>query len=40
VIHIATSGYSYPDWVGPFYPQKHPRGKMLEYYAENFGFTE
>lgn len=40
MIHVATSGYSYPDWIGPFYPEKTPRSKMLEYYSQHFNFTE
>ena len=40
MIHIATSGYSYPDWIGPFYPVGTKRGAMLEYYAQQFPFTE
>jgi uncharacterized protein YecE (DUF72 family) len=40
VISIATSGYSYKDWVGPFYPPKQPAGTMLEYYSRHFQFTE
>ncbi len=40
MIYIATSGYSYQDWVGPFYPEGTRREKMLEYYARHFPFTE
>lgn len=39
-IFIGTSGYSYDDWLGYFYPPKLPRSKMLEYYAQEFPFTE
>jgi len=28
-----TSGYSYKEWVGPFYPEKLPASEMLRYYA-------
>jgi len=28
-----TSGYSYKEWVGPFYPEKLPASGMLRYYA-------
>jgi uncharacterized protein YecE (DUF72 family) len=40
VIYVATSGYSYPDWIGPVYPQKTARNRMLEYYSSMFPFTE
>ena len=40
LIHIGTAGYSYPDWVGPVYPEGIKKGEMLEYYAREFGFTE
>ena len=30
---VGTSGYSFPDWVGPFYPKGTPRGGMLDFYA-------
>jgi uncharacterized protein YecE (DUF72 family) len=34
-MHIAagTSGFSYKEWVGPFYPAKLPAKGMLGYYA-------
>jgi uncharacterized protein YecE (DUF72 family) len=37
---IGTSGYSYQDWVGPFYPPGTPPGRMLRYYARHFPLTE
>lgn len=40
MIYIGTSGYSYQDWIGTFYPQGTKSGDMLSYYAEHFGFTE
>lgn len=40
MIYIGTSGYSYQDWIGPFYPQGTKSGDMLSYYAQHFGFTE
>ncbi len=40
MIHIGTSGYSYEDWIGPFYPRGMRQADMLVYYAEHFGFTE
>ncbi len=40
MIFVGTSGYSYPDWVGPVYPLGIKKGDMLEHYAQEFGFTE
>ncbi|MHB9093952.1 MAG: DUF72 domain-containing protein [Eubacteriales bacterium] len=40
MILIGTAGYSYPDWVGPVYPEGIKKGEMLEYYAREFMFTE
>ncbi len=32
---VGTSGWSYPDWVGPFYPEKTSRGfSRLTFYAD------
>jgi uncharacterized protein YecE (DUF72 family) len=40
MIHIGTSGYSYDDWVGPFYPEGLPRREWLAYYAREFTACE
>lgn len=40
MIHIGTSGYSYDDWVGPFYPEGLRKGAFLGFYAERFGCVE
>lgn len=40
MILIGTSGYSFPDWVGPFYPPGTERGKMLDHYVRHFGAVE
>lgn len=37
---IGTSGYSYEDWRGRFYPDRIKRKDMLTYYAGEFPFTE
>jgi uncharacterized protein YecE (DUF72 family) len=37
---IGTSGYSFQDWVGPFYPPGTPRGKMFDYYVQHFPTVE
>lgn len=39
-IHIGTSGYSYDDWVGKFYPQGLPRDQWLSFYATKFDTVE
>lgn len=40
MIHIGTSGYSYADWKGPYYPEKIKDTEMLPFYAQDFGATE
>ena len=40
MIWIGTSGYSYPQWRGSFYPDKFPTSKMLEYYSGRFSTVE
>ena len=35
-----TSGYSYKEWLGHFYPPKLPAGSMLRYYAERLPTVE
>ncbi len=39
-ILIGTSGYSYREWVGPFYPQGTQPKDYLSVYADTFDFTE
>jgi uncharacterized protein YecE (DUF72 family) len=39
-ILVGTSGYSFPDWVGPFYPPGIERTKMLDYYVRHFPAVE
>lgn len=39
-IRIGTSGYSFADWVGVFYPETIAKGKMLDFYAEHFDTVE
>jgi len=39
-IRVGTSGYSFADWVGPFYPQGTPRGRMLDEYIRHFDVVE
>lgn len=40
MILIGTSGYSYTDWVGTFYPPGTKRADMLAYYARMFPLAE
>jgi uncharacterized protein YecE (DUF72 family) len=35
-----TSGFSYKEWRGHFYPEELPDGEMLHYYAERFRTVE
>jgi uncharacterized protein YecE (DUF72 family) len=39
-ILIGTSGWHYPHWKGPFYPEKLPARRMLIFYAERFTTVE
>jgi len=39
-ILIGTSGFSYEDWRGYFYPADLPKREMLAYYAEHFPTVE
>lgn len=39
-IHIGTSGYSYKEWKGTFYPADLPAAKMLSFYAGEFSSVE
>ena len=40
MILIGTSGYSFPDWVGNFYPLHIERSRMLDFYAKQFPAVE
>jgi uncharacterized protein YecE (DUF72 family) len=39
-VWLGTSGYSYPDWVGGFYPVGIRQGAMLKFYAGHFPLVE
>ena len=39
-VRIGTSGYSYAEWKGNFYPEKMAAKDMLRYYAERFPTVE
>jgi uncharacterized protein YecE (DUF72 family) len=38
--YVGTSGYSYPEWKGRFYPAKMPAKQMLSFYATRFRTVE
>ena len=37
---VGTSGYSYKEWKGNFYPEKIAANKMLNYYGQQFNGVE
>src|SRR5687767_2749009 len=39
-IRIGTSGFSYADWKGYFYPAEIKQGEMLRYYSRRFQTVE
>ena len=39
-LYVGTSGYSYKEWKGSFYPEKIPARDMLRYYAERLSTVE
>jgi uncharacterized protein YecE (DUF72 family) len=39
-LYVGTSGYSYREWKGTFYPENMPIKKMLRYYGECFRTVE
>lgn len=39
-LFAGTSGYSYKEWKGPFYPEKLKAADMLSYYAERLPAVE
>ncbi len=40
MLTVGTSGYSFRDWKGVFYPEKLAAGDYLSYYAEHFNTVE
>lgn len=40
MLYTGTSGFSYQDWVGHFYPAGMPRQEWLYYYAQEFNALE
>src|SRR5207253_8105880 len=39
-VHIGTSGWSYQEWRGTFFPQRLPRTRWFAHYAERFDTVE
>jgi uncharacterized protein YecE (DUF72 family) len=39
-VRAGTSGFSYKEWTGTFYPEKMKEADMLPYYAERFDTVE
>ncbi len=39
-LYVGTSGYSYKEWKGTFYPEDLPDKQMLRYYGERFRAVE
>lgn len=37
---VGTSGFSYKEWKGSFYPEKLPQKEMLSYYAQRLAAVE
>jgi uncharacterized protein YecE (DUF72 family) len=40
VINVSTAGFSYKDWVGPFYPPGTAKWEMLPFFARYFQAVE
>jgi len=39
-LYVGTSGYSYKEWKGTFYPEDMPNKQMLRFYGERFRSVE
>jgi len=39
-VRVGTSGYSFDDWRGRFYPKEVGKGKMLDHYVQYFPTVE
>jgi uncharacterized protein YecE (DUF72 family) len=39
-LYVGTSGFSFPEWKGTFYPEGLPGKEMLRYYSERLGTVE
>jgi len=39
-VFIATSGWQYGHWTGPFYPEDLPKTRLFDYYSSRFNTVE
>jgi uncharacterized protein YecE (DUF72 family) len=39
-VRVGIGGWTYPPWRGPFYPDKWPQSRELEYASKQFGAIE
>ncbi len=39
-LHVGTSGWTYDDWSGPFYPPEVKGTDRLTFYAQHFDTVE
>src|SRR5689334_15840421 len=39
-LYVGTSGYSYKEWKGSFYPEDLPEKQMLHFYGQRFRSVE
>jgi uncharacterized protein YecE (DUF72 family) len=39
-LYVGTSGFSYKEWKGPFYPEHLPDKQMLRFYGDRFRSVE
>jgi uncharacterized protein YecE (DUF72 family) len=39
-LYLGTSGFAYPEWKGPFYPERIGPRNMLRFYASRFSSVE
>ena len=39
-LYVGTSGYSYKEWKGKFYPQNLPAKQMLSFFSQHFRTVE
>lgn len=39
-VRIGCSGYHYKHWKGPFYPERFPPSRMLDFYVKRFDTVE
>jgi len=39
-VRVGTSGWSYPEWLGRFYPNGTSPGRMLDFYSRRFTTVE